>query len=64
MRQITLKLLNTTFMLNSKYMLSTKDEEFISTVLCFIEYWHVSLFSLPSLAVLQLLVQDETRVTF
>lgn len=37
MKQITLKLLNTMFMLNSKYLLSTKDE-FISTVVCFTEY--------------------------
>lgn len=38
MKQLTLKLLNTRFMLNFKYLLSTKDEEFISAVLCFKGY--------------------------
>lgn len=38
MKQITLTLINTIFMLNSKYLLSTKDEEFINTALCFTEY--------------------------
>lgn len=62
MKQITLKLLNTTFMLNSKYLLSTKDEESISTVFyriltCFI------VFSSPSLSLLQPIIQDETRAT-